>query len=334
MNEEKIKSLSIDKNIKHRSQRPLWTIFLGVILVTVVALYFWWPRASDNIRKLKGKTPVAQGEVKAVASTSSATNVSASAKPPADSSRVEGSILTVSGYIINRERIELSPRFMGTVKWIGVKKGDAVTNGQVVVLLDDTEYQARVREIEGRLANAKVAVEKAELSFNRVSKLAKQNIQSQELEDEARLQLESAKATVKEIEGGKAVAETYLDWCIIRSPINGVVLEKLVDPNELVVPQSFGGSRGPSTALIALADPKDLQVEIDLNESDLSKVSLNQKCKISPEAYSDKTYDGYVAEIAPEATRAKGTLQIKVQIRNPDKFLTPELSARVDFLGK
>jgi HlyD family secretion protein len=110
------------------------------------------------------------------------------------------------------------------------------------------------------------------------------------------------------------------------------VLEKLVDPNELVTPQSFGGTHGPSTALIAVADPKDLQVEIDLNEADLSKISLNQKCRVTPEAYLEKTYEGYVAEIAPEANRAKGTLQIKVQIVNPDKFLTPELSAKVEFL--
>ncbi len=115
--------------------------------------------------------------------------------------------------------------------------------------------------------------------------------------------------------------------------MDGVVLEKLVDPDELVVPQSFGGGRGPSTALVALADPSDLQVEIDLNESDLAKVFLKQKCRVSPEAYPDKGYDGFVAEIAPEASRQKGTLQIKVQVQRPDRFLTPELSAKVDFLG-
>ena len=99
-----------------------------------------------------------------------------------------------------------------------------------------------------------------------------------------------------------------------------------------MVPQSFGVPRGPSTALIAVANTKDLQVEIDLNESDLSKIALKQKCRISPEAYLDKKYNGYVAEIAPEANRAKGTLQIKVQILEPDHFLTPELSAKVEFL--
>jgi hypothetical protein len=74
-------------------------------------------------------------------------------------------------------------------------------------------------------------------------------------------------------------------------------------------------------------------VEIDLNEADLAKVFLHQKCKVSPEAYPDKSYAGSVAEIAPEANRQKGTLQVKVQILEPDRFLTPELSARVDFLA-
>ncbi len=137
---------------------------------------------------------------------------------------------------------------------------------------------------------------------------------------------------VQEAEGTRDLAKIYLEWTVIRSPINGVVLEKLVDPNELVVPQSFGGTRGPSTALIAVADPKDLQVEIDLNEADVSKINMNQNCRVSPEAYPEKIYLGKVAEIAPEANRSKGTLQIKVQILNPDHFLTPELSAKVEFL--
>ena len=100
----------------------------------------------------------------------------------------------------------------------------------------------------------------------------------------------------------------------------------------MVSPQSFGGDKGPSTALLAVADLNDLQVEVDLNEADLAKVSLGQLCRITPEAYPKHIYDGYVAEIAPEANREKGTLQVKVQVRNPDPYLIPELSAKVDFL--
>jgi HlyD family secretion protein len=273
-------------------------------------------------------TSATNSSTKKSANTGTAT--SASTNPAVDHS--SDFVLTVSGYIVNRERIEISPRFMGVVKWIGVKKGDPVTNGQVVVLLDDTEYRARLAQADGAVATARAGVSKAEIAFERVTQLAKTDIESKQVLDDARLSLEATQAGLKESEGAREVARTYLDWCTIRSPINGVVLEKLVDPNELVVPQSFGGTRGPSTALIAVADPGDLQVEIDLNEADLSKISLNQKCRVSPEAYPGKNYEGYVAEIAPEANRAKGTLQIKVQIRDPDKFLTPELSAKVEFL--
>jgi HlyD family secretion protein len=172
------------------------------------------------------------------------------------SSHAGGAVLTVSGYIVNRERIEISPRFLGEVKWIGVRKGDTVTNGQVLVLLDDAEQVARIREAEGRLATAQAAAEKARLNHERIKQLIASRIETQQAEDDARLQLESARATVKEVEGVLALARTYLGWTVIKSPVNGVVLEKLVDAGELVTPQSFGGTRGPSTALLAVADPR------------------------------------------------------------------------------
>lgn len=334
MNAEKLNALQIDRAHKQRPTGTLWIIFTVVIAATLGAVYFARPKAGDDVRRLKFEAKTV-GNPSATTTAAGATTGAPPSVPSINTGRESSAgnvALTVSGYIVNRERIEISPRFMGVVQWIGVKKGDAVTNGQVVVLLDDTEYQARLAQAEGAVANAKVNVAKAELDSERVSQLAKTDIASKEAQDNARLGLDAARAALKEVEGAHALAQTYVDWCTIRSPINGVVLEKLVDPNELVVPQSFGGGRGPSTALIALADTKDLQVEIDLNEADLSKISLNQKCRVSPEAYLDKTYEGYVAEIAPEANRAKGTLQIKVQIRNPDKFLTPELSAKVEFL--
>jgi RND family efflux transporter MFP subunit len=242
--------------------------------------------------------------------------------------------LTASGYLIARERIELSPRFLGVVKWIGVKKGDAVTNGQVVVRLDDTEYQARLTENDAQIAVAQVGVERAELDLKRAEGLVASRVEMQKLLDDARLAKASAVAQLKQVHSTRVLLQTYVDWCVIRSPVNGVVLDKLVDPNELVTPQTFGTGRGPSTSLIAVADLSDLQVEVDVSESDLSKVHLGQRCVVSPEAYPDQKFAATVAEIAPEANRAKGTLQVKVQIREPNQYLTPELSAKVQFFAK
>jgi HlyD family secretion protein len=241
-------------------------------------------------------------------------------------------VLTVSGYIIARERIEISPRFMGVVQWIGVKKGDAVTNGQVVVRLDDSEYRARLAENDGALAVAEVAIERAHVDLRRSEPLVSERIETQKALDDARLAVRSAEAQRTQILGARKSIETLLEWCIIRSPVTGAVLEKLVDPGELVTPQTFGGTRGPSSSLVAVANLQDLQIEVDIDESKLARVALGQRCVISPVSYPDKRYQGQVAEIAPEANRAKGTVQVKVQILEPDRFLTPELSATVDFL--
>jgi HlyD family secretion protein len=326
MDAHRLAQLEINPVAKRRPQGMLATIFLVIALLTIAAAVLAWPRASDQIRKLGGN-PFATNTAPATAPMAAPeTNT----VPTANTG--DRIALTVSGYIINRERIEISPRFLGVVQWIGVKKGDVVTNGQVIVRLDDAEYLARVHQSAGALAAARAATAKAELFYQRIQKLSENSIESKQALDDARLQLDANRAAEKQAEGELELARTYLDWCTIHSPIDGVILEKLVQPNELVMPQSFGGGRGPSTALVALADPKDLQVEIDVNEADLSKISMNQRCRVTPEAYPDKTYSGHVAEIAPEADRSKGTLQIKVQIESPDQFLTPELTAKVDFL--
>lgn len=342
----KVAQLRIDPAAKRRSQGTLWFIFLVVFLLAAASVLVWrpWETETQRVMSAEGRTRSSLEKSTSTTSTSTgaampttakAGTVSESKAAPTAPKAVpaDGIVLTVSGYIINRERIELSPRFMGQVRWIGVKKGDPVTNGQVVVLLDDAEYQANKREISGRLDAARVQVQRTELELKRVTQLAEARIETERSLDLARLDLAAAQSQVKALEGELSRVNTYIDWTVIRSPINGVVLEKLVDPNELVTPQSFGGTRGPSTALISVGDLQDLQVEIDLNEADLSKVFLGQKCRVSPEAYLDRSYEGVVAEIAPEASRQKGTLQIKVQIRNPDRYLTPELSAKVDFLA-
>lgn len=333
MNEDQLQKLRIASEQKRRSGLSPWIIVGGVLLVTLVIGFFAIPRDSDSVRTgMKSGSDAPTNSLPGAQPSSSGLGMATAAKPTTSDRAAGNSLLSVSGYIIARERIEISPRFMGVVNWIGVKKGDSVTNGQVVVLLDDTEYRARLAEIEGQIAVAEVGVEKARLDLKRAEELVRQKVEMEKVLDDSKLALASAEAQLLQVRGSRKLIETWIDWCTIRSPVTGVVLEKLVDANELVTPQTFGGTRGPSTSLLAVADLADLQVEIDINETDLAKISLGQKCRVSPEAYRDKIYEGVVVEIAPEASRQKGTLQIKVQILNPDRYLTPELSAEVQFL--
>jgi RND family efflux transporter MFP subunit len=324
MDAAKLHTIQIPEGRRKRSQGAFRFIILLVVIATAVALYVakpWVTDARTGTGKDSEKKPATQLPVAPV---------------PEKPAKAGDALLTVSGYIINRERIELSPRTMNEVKWIGVQKGDLVKKNDIVVRLDDSEQQARIAEIEGQLAVARVAIERAKINFERVKRLRLTQNETAEREDEARLAVASTEAQLRQLEGTRAMAQVWLDWTVIRSPIDGVILEKLSHPGELVTPQNFGGTgtHGPSNALLSLADPNDLQVEVDISEADLPKVTMNQRCRVSPEAWPEKIYAGTVAEIAPEANRQKGTLQIKVKILNPDRFLTPELSAKVEFLKR
>ncbi|HAB16822.1 MAG TPA: efflux RND transporter periplasmic adaptor subunit [Verrucomicrobiota bacterium] len=334
MNNDSLERLRIAAEQKRRPRGPLWLLFGGIVVIVGIIAFFAVPRSSDSIRTgMKSSREL----VMKAAGTNLATrptvmgDAGKTSADPANGDNPGEFVLRTSGYIIARERIEVSPRFMGLVKWIGIKKGDVVTNGQVVVILDDAEYRARQAEIDGQIAVATVAVEKAKLDLKRAEELVRLRVEMEKSLDDAKLGLASAEAQVRQLEGSRQVIQTWLDWCVIKSPVNGVVLEKLAEANELVTPQNFGGTRGPSTSLLAVADLNDLQVEIDVNEQELAKISLGQRCRVRPEAFLDRIYEGVVAEIAPEASRQKGTLQVKVQIKNPDRYLTPELSAKVDF---
>lgn len=313
---EMLTKLAIAPEKKSRSQTGPTMLFAGIALLLVLF-------GGGYVYRLK----TTQGQTAAGGS-----NAAAETNAPAEPARPADALLTVSGYVIPRQRIEISPKFIGTVRTITIKKGDTVKKGDVLVTLEDDEHQARVAEAEGRVKMAEANLANAKIVLQRQDELARINAQRVEMLDEARRVHAAATAELEMVRGQLDLARTYLGWCTIRAPIDGVILEKMVNPNELVTPQSFGGAGGPRTAFLAMADLNDLQVEIDLNEADTPKVFLNQKCRVSPEAYQDRKYEGHVAEIAPEANRAKGTLQIKVQVKNPDRFLTPELSARVDFL--
>lgn len=313
---QSLQQLSIDPALKTRRGGPGAIYAVIGLLVALCALAYLGTRE-------RADQPAAAGGKSAPPPD---TNAPPASTLPADT------VLTVSGYVIPRERIEISPRFQATVQAIHVKKGDVVKKDTVLVELEADEFRARLAEAEGRYALARANLANAQRELTRQQQLASNKVDSVSNLDRARWTFESAEAEVQMASGQLDLARTYLSWCTIRAPIDGTVLEKLVSPNELVTPQSFGGNRGPSTAFLAMADLTDLQVELDINESDTPKVRLGQRCRVSPEAYPDKRYEGTVAEIAPEANRSKGTLQVKVQVKDPDRFLTPELSARVDFL--
>ncbi|MGH9395673.1 MAG: efflux RND transporter periplasmic adaptor subunit [Terriglobia bacterium] len=145
--------------------------------------------------------------------------------------------------------------------------------------------------------------------------------------------INAQRAQVAQSRAAVDYAQTMLDACLIRSPIDGTVLERDVEIGEMVSNENFGGSVGVKSSVATLANLKDLLVELDINETDFPKISPRQLCNVTADAYPNRVYKGYVYEISPQADRQKATIQVKVKIGQPDNYLRPEMNAHVAFLA-
>ncbi|HEY2931295.1 MAG TPA: efflux RND transporter periplasmic adaptor subunit [Acidobacteriota bacterium] len=144
-------------------------------------------------------------------------------------------------------------------------------------------------------------------------------------------EIRAADAQLRQMKAALDYALTQLASTEIKAPVSGTVLQRIVERGEMVTPSAFGES-GARTSVVSLADLNDLQIELDISQADFARLKMGQRCEITPEAFSNLKYSGYIAEIAPEADRAKATVQVKVKVEKPDERLRPEMNARVNFL--
>ena len=118
----------------------------------------------------------------------------------------------------------------------------------------------------------------------------------------------------------------------IRAPFDGTILTKNADIGEVVAP--FGAGASSRVAVVTIADMGSLEVEADVSESNIEKVSTGQPCEISLDAYPEKNYRGVVDKIIPTADRAKATILTKIRFLERDNRVLPEMSAKVHFLNQ
>src|SRR5258708_7310560 len=147
-------------------------------------------------------------------------------------------------------------------------------------------------------------------------------------------QIERTRADVLQAQGQMDYAKAQLDATTIKAPVTGTILERTAEKGELVTAQFASGAEGgPRGSVVALADLNDIQVELDIAQDDFAKLGPKQEGTITLDAFKDRSYKGAIAEISPEANRQKATVQVKVQILNPDEYLRPEMNATVQFLA-
>jgi HlyD family secretion protein len=144
-------------------------------------------------------------------------------------------------------------------------------------------------------------------------------------------EIDAMKAQMQQARGTLAFDQDQLNNTIIRTPIDGCVLERAVEQGEYVT-TGFVGDKGAKGYVVTLADLNDLQVELDISQNDFARLHMGQKGSVTTDAYPDRKYDGELVEISPKANRDKATVQVKIQILHPDAYLRPDMNASVAFV--
>jgi RND family efflux transporter MFP subunit len=255
------------------------------------------------------------------------------------------SVLNASGYVTARRRATVSSKVTGKVIEVNVEEGMAVHEGQVLARLDDAQPRAAlelskaqaeaarraVRESEVRLAEAK-------LTLKRRLQLVKDSLSTQAEVDQAQAEVDSVEARIQAAEQQVAVAErqiavqqTDLDNTIIRAPFSGVALSKDAQPGEMVSPVSAGGGF-TRTGISTIVDMHSLEIEVEVNEAYINRVTPKQRVVAVLDAYPDWEIPAHVITMVPTADRQKATVLVRVGFDALDPRILPDMGVKVRFL--
>ena len=241
-------------------------------------------------------------------------------------------ILNASGYVVAQRQASLSSKQTGILEWLGVQEGSVVRKGQVIAKLERDDIAARLSQEIARIGLAKAELENAKLAHGRSISLLNQGYISKSTFDDTLSRLNKARASLKAAEASKNVIQANYFQAEIRAPFDGVVLTKNANVGDNITP--FSSAANSKGAVVTIADMSTLEVEVDVSESNMSKISVGQPVVISLDALPNERFYGVVVRMIPTIDRSKATRMIKVGFDKLDSRILPDMSSKVAFLER
>jgi len=241
------------------------------------------------------------------------------------------SVLTANGYVVAQRKAAVASKGTGRLVYLGVEEGSRVRKGEVIGRLEDQDMVAALAKARADMQVVRADSINMANTLHREQSLFAAHLASQADLDAAEAAFLRVSAGIVSAAAAVAQAEVSLEYTRIRAPFDGTVLTKDADVGEVVAP--FASSANSRGAVVTMADMTSLQVEADVSESNITRVSVGQPCAIILDAYPDTRYQGVVHMIVPTADRAKATVLTKVAFRALDARVLPDMSAKVLFLG-
>ncbi len=275
----------MDNNRKKKSKKKKWLIIGGVAVILIVIVVANLTKTDETIRKVKA-AEVKLGDIT--------------------------SLVTASGKIQAKTEVKISANVSAKIVDLPVKEGQAVTKGQLLVQLDPERYQAALDQYRASVASqqaqaelARAQKEEARLAFARAEKLHQGKLISDETFDAIRTQFDVQKASynaaLSEIDRAKASlreARNQFEYTTIISPIDGIITALYAEIGEIVM---IGTMNNPGTVIMTVSDLSEIEVEVEVDETDIASVALDQEVKIELDALPDTTFRGVVTEVGNSA---------------------------------
>lgn len=200
----------------------------------------------------------------------------------------------------------------GIVKMINTLEGSSVKKGQLLLKTDQADWLLNVRQAESDLKTAQVELANEKINYDRKKNLKETNTISQNEFDNAQKNYELAVLKVEQQKILLDKAKENLSKTEIYAPFSGVIISSDVN---------LGDNLAPNTVCFRIVSPTSVLVEGDVDEQDLSKISLNQKSKIALDAFPDDKFDAYVYRIVPEINEATKTSKVYLKfVKRPDNL--------------
>lgn len=253
-----------------------------------------------------------------------------------------GAVLNASGYVVARRIATVSSKVTGQLTEVLVEEGMAVEEGQVLARLDDRIARAQLALAQSRLDTARASVEEVEVRYaeaqrnlRRNTALREQGLVSQAVLDAASAEdaalaarLDVARSEVETAERGLVLSRRNLEEMTVRAPFAGMVTIKNAQPGEIVSPMSAGGGF-TRTGIATIVDMSSLEIEVDVNESYINRVTEGQQVEAVLNAYPDWRIPASVLSIVPTADRQKATVKVRIAFEQLDPRILPEMGVQV-----
>jgi RND family efflux transporter MFP subunit len=316
---EALEKLRIDRAEEEDSPRRGWIVAI-VVAVLVVAAVTWWLAGRSGVAEVR--TAVAR-EIRVGAGST---------------------VLNASGYVTARRQATVSSKITGKVVEVFIEEGMIVEVGQILARLDDSNVlvslrlgEAQLDSAESSLAETEVLLAEARLNQRRSENLVQQEIASDAELDRARAAADSLAARLERQREEVGVAarqvavwQQQLDDTVIRAPFTGVVVAKNAQPGEMISPISAGGGF-TRTGIGTIVDMSSLEIEVDVNEAYINRVSAGQKVEARLDSYPDWPIPCHVIAIIPTADRQRATVSVRVGFEALDPRILPDMGVKVAF---